>query len=243
MTGEASQAPRLQMVSPTLTEDFSSLWALAWEAPQDSWLKGRLREKWSGLWMIWPEGQAKGSVGRFLLYFFSGINKLVAVPDIMDVLTRVTHEACHSSASSNRKCPAHSSSSTGSPGSLTGTEIPSPSLLCPAMGPSKTPDLRIPGLSRLRLSCGLAWKPLPNIAGPVRLYSLGLQSGTNGFSGLWQLGAECERVSGQWMCAGGLWREGLAAAGLCSRLFLSAPPPLAWWPGWVDRAPVPPWPW
>lgn len=36
------------MVSQTLTEDFSSLRVLAWEAPQDSWLKGRLRE------VVWP---------------------------------------------------------------------------------------------------------------------------------------------------------------------------------------------
>lgn len=71
-----------------------------------------------------PRGQAKWSVGLFLLHFFSGINKAVFILGVPDVLRCGTCKACGSSVSSNRNCPACSSSPAGTSGSLVCTVRP-----------------------------------------------------------------------------------------------------------------------
>lgn len=120
--------------------------------------KGRVREvAWPG-----PRGQAKWSVGTFLLHIFSGINKIVSIPEAMGVVPCVIRAACRSSISSNRNCPAQSAASADSAGSLVCSVRPHVPTLPRLTGASRTPDSRVPALSPQCLLQGLTWKSLPN---------------------------------------------------------------------------------
>lgn len=114
MTGEACLPtppwpwePWLQTFSlQTLAVDFSGLWVLTSEAPNDPRLKGRAREVVRPLGDLAQGGQAQWSVRMFLLHFFSGINKAVSIPDVTGVFRYVTREASGPSTSSKSSCPA-----------------------------------------------------------------------------------------------------------------------------------------